>query len=43
MLTHHDAQDGAFQASGIIGSIIGAVVALLVYRVVTGRRHRHMI
>jgi uncharacterized membrane protein YeaQ/YmgE (transglycosylase-associated protein family) len=39
VLTHHDAQDGAFQASGIIGSIIGAVIALLVYRSVTGRRH----
>ncbi len=23
VLTHHDAQDGAFQASGIIGSIVG--------------------
>ena len=39
VLTHHDAQDGAFQASGIIGSIIGAVIALLVYRSITGRRH----
>lgn len=39
VLTHHDAQDGAFQASGIIGSIVGAVIALLVYRSITGRRH----
>ena len=39
VLTHHDAKDGAFQASGIIGSIVGAVVALLVYRTVTGRGH----
>jgi uncharacterized membrane protein YeaQ/YmgE (transglycosylase-associated protein family) len=40
VLTHHDASDGAFQASGIIGSIVGAVIALLVYRTVTGRSHR---
>ena len=39
VLTHHDATDGAFQASGIIGSILGGVVALLVYRAVSGRRH----
>ena len=39
LITHHDAQDGAFQASGIIGSIIGAVIALLIYRAVSGRRH----
>jgi uncharacterized membrane protein YeaQ/YmgE (transglycosylase-associated protein family) len=39
VLTHNDADDGAFQASGIIGSIVGAVLALLVYRAVTGRRH----
>ena len=30
LITHHDADDGAFQASGIIGSIIGAVIALQV-------------
>ena len=38
-LTHKDAADGAFQASGIIGSILGAIVALLIYRAV-GRRAR---
>lgn len=38
VLTHKDANDNAFQASGIIGSIIGAVVALIVYRAATGRR-----
>jgi hypothetical protein len=27
---HKDADDGLFQASGIIGSIIGAVIALLI-------------
>jgi len=42
-LTHHDAADGAFQASGIIGSILGAIVALLVYRAVSGRGHRHVV
>ncbi len=41
VLTHKDANDGAFQASGIIGSILGAVVALLVYRAATGRNHKH--
>jgi uncharacterized membrane protein YeaQ/YmgE (transglycosylase-associated protein family) len=39
VLTHHDAGDGAFQASGVIGSIVGSVVALLVYRAASGRRH----
>jgi uncharacterized membrane protein YeaQ/YmgE (transglycosylase-associated protein family) len=39
VLTHHDAQDGAFQASGILGSIVGAIIALLVYRSISGRRH----
>ena len=34
-----DFDEGALQASGIIGSIVGAVIALLVYRAVTGRRH----
>jgi uncharacterized membrane protein YeaQ/YmgE (transglycosylase-associated protein family) len=33
-----DFDEGAFQASGLVGSIIGAVVALLVYRAVEGRR-----
>jgi len=42
VLTHHDADDGAFQASGIIGSILGAIVALLIYRAVRGRGHRHV-
>ena len=34
----HDLKDGALQASGIIGSIVGAVIALLIYRAMT-RRH----
>lgn len=32
-----DLDEGALQPSGIIGSIIGAVVALLIYRAVTRR------
>jgi len=38
LLFGKDASDGALQASGIIGSIIGAIVALLVYRAVSGSR-----
>jgi uncharacterized membrane protein YeaQ/YmgE (transglycosylase-associated protein family) len=34
-----DFEDGAFQAAGLFGSIIGAVLALLAYRAVTRRRH----
>lgn len=37
LVTHHDASDGALQPSGIIGSIVGSVIALLVYRAVTRR------
>jgi len=37
VLFGHDFDDGAFQASGVIGSIIGAVLALLVYRMVSAR------
>jgi uncharacterized membrane protein YeaQ/YmgE (transglycosylase-associated protein family) len=43
VLTHHDAQDGAFQASGIIGSIVGAVIALLVYRAINSRSRHHLV
>ncbi|HVJ99080.1 MAG TPA: GlsB/YeaQ/YmgE family stress response membrane protein [Acidimicrobiia bacterium] len=32
-----DFDEGALQASGVIGSIIGAILALLVYRMVTHR------
>ena len=31
LLFHHDKQDGFFQPSGIIGSIIGAVIVLLIW------------
>ncbi len=30
-----DIEEGAIQAAGVVGSIIGAVITLLVYRVVT--------
>lgn len=41
VLFHHDVSHGAFQTSGLIGSIIGAVIALLVYRSVSGRSRTH--
>jgi uncharacterized membrane protein YeaQ/YmgE (transglycosylase-associated protein family) len=31
-----DGDEGAFQASGIIGSILGAIVVLIVYNMLTG-------
>ncbi|SNQ45944.1 conserved membrane hypothetical protein [Frankia canadensis] len=37
----HDFDEGAFQPSGLIGSVIGAIIALLVYRAVHGRRPVH--
>lgn len=37
LLFGKDLDEGAFQASGLIGSIIGAVIALLVYRFATRR------
>jgi uncharacterized membrane protein YeaQ/YmgE (transglycosylase-associated protein family) len=39
VLFHKDGQDGAFQASGLIGSVIGSIVVLLVWRAVHGRSH----
>ena len=36
----NDFDEGALQASGVIGSIIGAVLALLIYRAVRGRGTR---
>jgi len=40
-LFHKDGDDGALQASGIIGSIVGSIVVLLVYRAATGRTAHH--
>jgi len=34
----HDAADGFFQPAGIIGSIIGAIIVLLIWISVSGRR-----
>ena len=36
LLFGHAFDDGAFQASGLIGSILGAIIALLVWRAVRG-------
>jgi uncharacterized membrane protein YeaQ/YmgE (transglycosylase-associated protein family) len=38
-----DLADGALQASGIIGSVLGAVIALLVYRAMSHRSGRHLV
>ena len=35
-----DLEEGALQASGLIGSIVGAVIALLIYRAMSDRRPR---
>ena len=41
VLFHKDGQDGFLQPSGLIGSIIGAVIALLIYRRMGGNRRVH--
>jgi len=38
LLFHKDSQDGFFQPSGIIGSIIGAVIVLLLWMSFRSRR-----
>jgi uncharacterized membrane protein YeaQ/YmgE (transglycosylase-associated protein family) len=41
VLFHKDGQDGFLQPSGLLGSVIGAVIALLIYRRTgSGRRSR---
>jgi uncharacterized membrane protein YeaQ/YmgE (transglycosylase-associated protein family) len=35
-LFHKDSQDGFFQPSGLIGSVIGAVIVLLIWTRVAG-------
>jgi uncharacterized membrane protein YeaQ/YmgE (transglycosylase-associated protein family) len=45
VLFHHDKGEGALQPSGILGSIIGAVIVLLIYRAMShnsGRSRRGM-
>lgn len=37
LLFHHDKNQGAIQPSGIIGSVIGAIIVLLIWRAVSGR------
>jgi uncharacterized membrane protein YeaQ/YmgE (transglycosylase-associated protein family) len=39
-LFHKDANQGALQPSGIIGSVIGAIIVLLIYRSVSGHSGR---
>jgi uncharacterized membrane protein YeaQ/YmgE (transglycosylase-associated protein family) len=41
VLFGRDAEDGALQPSRIIGSIVGAIIALLVYRAANGRSMTH--
>ena len=38
LLFHKDSQDGFFQPSGIIGSIIGALIVLGLYLAFSGRK-----
>ena len=38
LLFHKDAQDGFLQPAGLIGSIIGAIIVLLIWLRVGGRR-----
>jgi len=38
VLFNHDLNEGALQASGIIGSLIGAIIALLIWRAISNNR-----
>jgi len=40
VLFHKDGNDGFLQPAGLIGSIIGAIIALLIYRRVGGGNRR---
>ena len=42
-LSHHDAQDGVMRPPGILGSILGAAAALIVYRIVTGQNRGRVV
>jgi len=37
-----DFDEGGIQAAGIVGSIVGAVIALLIYRATSSRRSAHI-
>lgn len=39
-LFRNDAEEGSIQPSGIIGSIVGSIIALLIYRAANGRSVR---
>ena len=41
LIFHKDAQNGVLQPSGIIGSVIGAIIVLLVYTRVSNRSSAH--
>ena len=38
LIFQHDAMDGFFQPAGIIGSVIGAIIVLLIWTRFAGRR-----
>ena len=38
LIFHKDSQNGFIQPSGIIGSVIGSIIVLLVYLRISGRR-----
>jgi uncharacterized membrane protein YeaQ/YmgE (transglycosylase-associated protein family) len=40
VIFNKDLNEGALQPSGVVGSIIGAVIVLLIYRAVSGRGRR---
>ena len=40
VLFHHDANGGFLQPAGLLGSVIGAVIALLIYRHMGSNRRR---
>jgi uncharacterized membrane protein YeaQ/YmgE (transglycosylase-associated protein family) len=42
VIFHKDSNEGFFQPSGLIGSIIGAIIALLIYRHVGSGRSRRV-
>lgn len=42
LLFRKDGEDGYFQPSGIIGSVVGAIIVLLIYRATRSRSTRSM-